>query len=254
MSPNKIVSREAWVEARKILLKQEKEFTKLRDQLSQQRRKLPWNKIEKDYFFESANGKESLSDLFGSCSQLIVYHFMFDPEWLEGCKSCSLLADHYNPAIVHLKERGVAMVTVSRAPLKKLLTFRDRMGWTFEWVSSFDSDFNRDFHVTFKPEEMEQGTAYYNYENKSFPVTEAPGISVFYKNEQGDIFHTYSSYARGLDLFINTYNLLDIVPKGRDEDDLPYTMEWVRHHDRYGDDKFVDPYLNVLSNDEINKT
>lgn len=246
MSQNKIVSREDWVASRKELLKQEKEFTQLRDKLSQQRRELPWTTVEKDYVFDGPNGKESLADLFGTCSQLIVYHFMFDPEWTEGCKSCSLLADHYSPAIVHLRQRDVSMVTVSRAPLETLLSFKDRMGWTFEWVSSFGNDFNRDFHVTFTPEEMKQGTAYYNYEHKPFPVAEAPGMSVFYKDDAGSICHTYSTYARGLDLFVNTYNFLDTVPNGRDEDGLSFTMEWVRHHDRYGDETFGDPYVQLL--------
>lgn len=167
---------------------------------------------------------------------------MFDPEWSQGCKSCSFLADHYNPAIVHLKHRDVTMVTVSRAPINKLLAFRERMGWTFKWVSSFDIDFNRDFHVTFTEEEQSRGTTNYNYDVKPFPVAEAPGISVFFKDEAGNIFHTYSSYARGLDIFIGAYNLLDIVPKGRDEDGMPI-MGWLRHHDRYGDATFVDPWL-----------
>jgi predicted dithiol-disulfide oxidoreductase (DUF899 family) len=231
---HKIVSQGQWLAARKELLKKEKEFTLLRDQLSAERRELPWVKIEKSYIFESPRGNVSLTDLFDACSQLIIYHFMFDPEWSEGCKSCSLLADHYNPLIVHLRQRDVSMVTVSRAPLGKLLAFRKRMGWTFEWVSSFGNDFNRDLHVTFTADELESKTANYNYDFKPFPVTEAPGISVFFKDNDGNIFHTYSSYARGLEIFIGAYNLLDIVPKGRDEDGLRYTMEWIRHHDRYG--------------------
>lgn len=246
---HEIVSREEWVVSRKALLEKEKEFTRLRDQLSAERRKLPRVKVEKNYVFDGPDGKETLSDLFDGRSQLIVYHFMFDPDWSEGCKSCSLLADHYNPAIVHLKHRDVSMVTISRAPLEKLLAFRKRMEWTFKWVSSFDSDFNRDFNVTFTADELESNTANYNYDFKPFPVTEAPGISVFLKDDDGNIFHTYSSYARGLDIFISTYNLLDIVPKGRDEEGLRYTMEWIRHHDRYGDDTFVDPYVELLPGD-----
>jgi predicted dithiol-disulfide oxidoreductase (DUF899 family) len=233
MKNHLIVSHDEWLSARKELLEQEKEFTRLRDKLSQQRRELPWTKLENDYVFDGPDGKESLEDLFQSNSQLIVYHFMFDPEWSDGCKSCSLLADHYNPAVIHLKQRDVTMVTVSRAPLDKLLAFQKRMDWNFKWVSSFENDFNRDFHVTFTPNELEEGTVNYNYEQKPFPMTEAPGISVFYKDENGDIFHTYSSYARGLDLFITAYNFLDLVPKGRDEGGLPFTMDWVRHHDRY---------------------
>ncbi len=234
MSDN-FVSHDEWLAARKELLQQEKEFTRVRDQLSQQRRKLPWTKVAKEYTFEGENGPESLADLFESRSQLIVYHFMFDPNWTEGCKACSFFADHYNPAIVHLQQRDVTMVTVSRAPLEKLLAFRQRMGWSFKWVSSFENDFNRDFDVTFTPEEIESGTTYYNYQNKPFPMTEAPGLSVFYKNDKNEIFHTYSTYARGLDIFIGAYNLLDVVPKGRDEQELESTMQWIRHHDRYGD-------------------
>jgi predicted dithiol-disulfide oxidoreductase (DUF899 family) len=242
MMSHKITSQAEWIAARKDLLAREKEFTRQRDELSKQRRELPWVKIEKNYVFDGPDGKETLADLFDGRSQLIVYHFMFDPEWSQGCKSCSFLADHYNPAIVHLNHRDVSMVTVSRAPINKLLAFRERMGWTFKWVSSFDSDFNRDFHVTFTEEEWSNGTRNYNYDAKPFHVTEAPGISVFFRDEAGDILHTYSSYARGLDIFIGAYNLLDIVPKGRDEDGIPI-MSWLRHHDLYGDAKFVDPWL-----------
>jgi predicted dithiol-disulfide oxidoreductase (DUF899 family) len=246
MQNHKVVSRDEWLAARKQHLIKEKEFTRLRDRLSAERRELPWVRVEKQYLFDGPDGKETLADLFEGRSQLIVYHFMFDPEWSEGCKSCSFLADQYNPSVVHLKQRDVSMVTVSRAPLEKLLSFRKRMGWTFKWASSFGNDFNRDFHVTFTAEELASNTANYNYDFKPFPVTEAPGISVFFKDDEGNIFHTYSSYARGLDIFLSTYNLLDIVPKGRDEDGLRYTMEWIRHHDRYGDDRFVDPYVKLL--------
>ncbi len=246
---HRVVSREEWLAARKELLKKEKEFTRLRDKLSVVRRDLPWVKVEKDYAFHGQGGKETLSDLFGGRSQLIVYHFMFDPDWSEGCKSCSLLADHYDSAIVHLNHRDVSMVTISRAPLDKLLAFQKRMGWTFKWVSSLDSDFNGDYHVTFTTEELESKTANYNYDFTAFPVTEAPGISVFFKDKEGNIYHTYSSYARGLDIFIGAYNLLDIVPKGRDEDSLSYGMEWVRHHDRYDDVTFVDPYVKLIPRD-----
>jgi predicted dithiol-disulfide oxidoreductase (DUF899 family) len=242
MMSHKIISQAEWVAARKDLLAREKEFTRQRDELSRRRRELPWVKVEKNYIFDGPEGKETLADLFGERSQLIVYHFMFDPEWSQGCKSCSFLADHYNPAIVHLNHRDVSMVTVSRAPINKLLAFRERMRWTFKWVSSFESDFNRDFHVTFTEEEQSRGNTNYNYEMKPFPVTEAPGMSVFFKDEAGNIFHTYSSYARGLDIFIGAYNLLDIVPKGRDEEGVP-TMSWLRHHDRYDDTTFVDPWL-----------
>ncbi len=253
MTNHQIVSKEEWLAARKELLRQEKEFTRRRDEMSRRVRELPWTKIEKDYVFDAADSKESLAELFENNSQLIVYHFMFDPDWDEGCKSCSLLADHYNPAVVHLEQRDVTMVTVSIAPLEKLLDFRERMGWTFKWVSSSGSDFNRDFGVTFTAEELEQGTANYNYENRPFPVTEAPGLSVFVKGDDGAVYHTYSTYARGLDMFISAYHLLDVVPRGRNEAGLTYSMEWVRHHDRYGDATFVDPYVDLVSEESDEK-
>jgi len=163
----------------------------------------------------------------------------FDPEWTEGCKSCSFLADHYNPAIIHLEHRDVAMVTVSRAPLEKLEAFKKRMGWTFKWVSSLGTDFNWDYHVSFTPEQKQKCEMYYNYSIGTFPSSEAPGVSVFYKSDSGELFHTYSSFARGLENFLGTYTWLDIVPKGRDEDALSYGMEWVKHHDRYQDASYV---------------
>ena len=246
MNHHPVVSHEEWVAARKRLLVKEKQFTRLRDELSQQRRELPWEKVEKEYWFEGENGRESLGDLFDGRSQLIIYHFMFDPDWEEGCKSCSFLADHYDPSVIHLKHRDVTMVTVSRAPLIKLVAFQKRMGWTIKWVSSLDSDFNRDFQVSFRPEDVEKRQVYYNYTLQSFPVAEAPGISVFYKDASGDLFHTYSSYARGLDMFIGAYHLLDIVPKGRDEAEFSYGMEWLRHKDRYGDASFIDPYADKI--------
>lgn len=250
MPQHEIVSQQQWTDARKDLLKKEKEFSQLRDELSQQRRDLPWVKVEENYIFETSDGEKSLADLFGQCSQLIVYHFMFDPDWDEGCKSCSLLADHYNPSVVHLRQRDVELVTISRAPLEKLLTFQKRMGWQFPWVSSFGNSFNRDYHVTFTQEEIETGNANYNYKVGTFPVAEAPGLSVFVKDENGDIFHTYSTYARGLDIFITAYNLIDLAPSGRNENGFTYSMEWVRHHDRYGDESFVDPYVDLLTDTE----
>ena len=239
---HQIVSSEEWLKARKELLKKEKEYSRLRDQLTRQRQQLPWLKLTKKYSFDAPEGKVSLSELFAGRSQLIVYHFMFDPEWTEGCKSCSFIADHYDASIVHLEHRDVSLVTVSRAPLAKLEAFRKRMGWNFRWVSSAGSDFNADFHVTFRPEDAAAGKADYNYALQSFPAAEAPGASVFYKEEGGDIFHTYSCYSRALETFIGAYNWLDIVPQGRDEAELSYGMEWVRHHDRYEDAGFVDPY------------
>lgn len=234
MPEHKLVSHEEWVAARKSLLDKEKEFTRARDALSREQRSIPWERVEKDYLFDSPGGKESLAALFDGRSQLIVYHFMYGSDWGEGCKSCSFLADHFNPAIVHLNQRDVSMVAVSRAPLATLDAFKRRMGWTFKWLSSEGSDFNRDFHVSFTQDEVDSGKAYYNYGPNGFAVTEAPGASVFYKDADGALFHTYSVYARGLDIFMNAYNWLDIVPKGRDEDDLSYGMEWLRLHDAYG--------------------
>lgn len=234
---HKVVSREEWIKARKAHLAKEKEFTRLRDQLSAERRELPWVKIEKHYVFDTPNGKETLADLFERRSQLIVYHFMFGPEWEEGCKSCSFLADHIDGGLIHLAHRDVTVVVVSRAPLPKIAAFKQRMGWRFKWVSSYGSDFNSDYHVSFTKDDVAKGMTYYNYQvRESHGEGEAPGVSVFYKNPNGDIFHTYSAYARGLDLLVGSYNYLDLVPKGRDEDGLPFTMDWVRHHDRYNDD------------------
>lgn len=205
----------------------------MRDQISQLRRELPWEKVEKDYEFEGPNGASRLSDLFQGRNQLIIYHFMLGPDWDAGCKSCSFIADHFNPAIVHLNQRDVSMVAVSRAPMKVLEQYKKRMGWDFLWVSSFKNDFNQDYNVSFSEEEVERGDAYYNYKEKGFPSTEAPGASVFYKDKDGTIYHTYSVYERGLDMFITAYHYLDIVPKGRNESDLSYTMEWLKRHDEY---------------------
>ena len=234
MNNHEVASAEEWLAARKALLAKEKEFSRLRDKLTRERAALPWRAVHKEYVFEGPAGKETLADLFEDRSQLLVYHFMFGPDWEDGCKSCSLLADHYAPAIVHLNQRDVSFVTVSRAPLEKLEAFKKRMGWQFKWVSSLGNDFNWDFHVSFTDEEQERGKCYYNYTETSFPASEGPGISAFYKGDDGQVLHTYSSFARGLDMLIGAYNLLDIAPKGRDEDNLAYTMEWVRHHDRYG--------------------
>jgi predicted dithiol-disulfide oxidoreductase (DUF899 family) len=236
----KVVSPAEWLAARKELLTKEKEFTRLRDELSRQRRELPRVKVEKQYLFGSAKGKQTLADLFDGRSQLIVYHFMFGPGWKEGCPSCSFLADGFDSARIHLAQRDATLVVVSRATLPEIEAFQKRMGWQFPWVSSFGSDFNFDYHVSFSKEEIAQGKLYYNYEVTKFPSEEGPGASVFYKNREGDIFHTYSTYARGLDILLTTYNFLDLTPKGRDEEALPHTMAWVRHHDRYGDARIVD--------------
>lgn len=235
MESHKVVSREEWLAARQQHLAKEKEFTRLRDELSQQRRELPWEKVEKKYIFDGPNGKETLSDLFAGRSQLIVYHFMFGPDWNEGCKSCSFWADNFNNIIVHLNQRDATMVAISKAPLEKLLAFQKRMGWSFKWLSSLNNDFNRDYHVSFTPEELEKGEMYYNYRIGKFGRDEAPGLSVFYKDTEGTVFHTYSCYGRGLDMLNGTYHHLDVVPKGRDEAGLSYPQEWVKHHDRYGD-------------------
>jgi predicted dithiol-disulfide oxidoreductase (DUF899 family) len=229
---HEIVSPEHWIAKRKELLQKEKEFTRLGDQLSAEKRKLPWVRVEKAYVFEGSRGPEALGDLFDGRSQLIVYHFMFGPDWEEGCATCSLVADNIDGNGVHLAHRDVTLVVVSRARLPQIEAFKKRMGWRFKWVSSFGNDFNRDYRVSFTNQEMTQN--YYNYDSSGFPREEAPGVSVFYKDASGDIFHTYSSYARGPEFLIGAYGYLDLVPKGRDEDALPYTMAWIRHHDRYG--------------------
>jgi Uncharacterized protein conserved in bacteria len=235
-----VVSQDQWVAARKALLAKEKEFTQVRDQLSAARRELPWVKVEKAYAFDGPAGRETLADLFGGRSQLMVYHFMLGPGWKEGCPSCSFLADHFDGAAIHLVQRDVTLVVVSRAPLAEIEAYKRRMGWRFKWVSSFGSDFNHDFHVSFPPEEKASGRVEYNYAMGSFPSEEAPGLSAFAKNDTGEVFHTYSAYARGLDILVGAYNFLDMAPKGRDEDGLAWSMAWIRHHDRY-DGAVVDP-------------
>jgi len=240
MDAHKVVSHDEWIAARKAHLAEEKAFTRARDALSRKRRELPWEKIEKAYVFDAANGRATLADLFAGKSQLIVYHFMLGPDWEEGCPNCSLLADHFDGAVVHLAQRDVAFVVVSHAPLAQIETFKRRMGWNFKWVSSFGCDFNFDYQVSASPQEKAKGVVYYNYEETTFPSDERPGASVFYKNAAGDIFHTYSSYGRGLDLLIGAYNFLDLAPKGRDEAGLAYGMAWVRHHDRY-EGAIIDP-------------
>ncbi len=229
----RIVSREDWLAERKWLLAKEKELTKARDQLSAARRDLPWVKIDKPYVFDSANGPRSLADLFDGRSQLIVYHFMLGPGWMQGCPSCSYLADHFGGALPHLAQRDVSFTAVSRAPLSEIAAYKKRMGWGFDWVSSHRNDFNRDFHVSFTADELKDGKAYYNYAMGTFGSEEAPGMSVFAKDETGAVFHTYSTYARGLDILAGAYNMLDLVPKGRDEAALLWPMAWVRRHDEY---------------------
>ena len=235
-----IVSRDEWLAARKKLLAREKQLTHERDAVAAERRQLPWVQVEKNYVFDSPGGKKTLADLFAGKSQLIVYHFMFGPEWNEGCPSCSFNMDHTDGALVHLAQRDVSFAAISRAPLSKIEAFQKRMGWRFHWVSSYVTDFNYDYRASFTEEEMAKGKVDYNFDLVEFPSAEAPGFSVFYKDRDGRVFHTYSAYARGTESFVNTYNYLDVVPKGRDEDGLSFTMSWVRHHDRYADGHLAD--------------
>ena len=232
-----VVSMDRWVSERKALLAHEKELTHLRDQIARERRALPWVRIDKSYGFDAPEGQRTLGELFEGRRQLIVQHFMFGPGWEQGCPSCSYMADHSDGMNVHLAHRDVTLVAISRAPLAEIERFRRRMGWQFRWVSSFGSDFNHDFHVSFTAQERAKGKVYYNYGMVDFPAEEAPGLSVFIKDDAGTIFHTYSTYGRGVEVMMGTYNLLDLTPKGRDEDNLSHTMEWVRHHDRYEPDK-----------------
>jgi predicted dithiol-disulfide oxidoreductase (DUF899 family) len=235
-----VVSQEKWIEARKALLAKEKEFTRQRDELSRQRRELPWVKVGKNYVFDGPAGKQTLEELFAGRNQLVIYHFMLGPGWKEGCKSCSYLADHFDGTLVHLANRDVTLAVVSRAPIAEIQAFQKRMGWHFNWVSAYDNSFNFDYNVSFTMDEV-KGEVNYNYAMQAFPSEEAPGLSVFYKNESGEVFHTYSAYARGLDILVGVYNFLDLTPKGRDEDGLPHTMSWVRHHDRYDHGYAVEP-------------
>lgn len=230
-----VVSHEDWLAARRTFLVKEKEFSQMREELARQRRALPWEKIEKQYTFEGPNGKETLAELFGKHSQLVVYHFMFDPEDSEGCPHCSFWADSFNGGSIHLPHRDVNFVAISRAPLSKIKPFKQRMGWNFKWLSSFQSDFNYDYKISFTPEEAHSQTAFYNYTQTDPGPLDREGISVFYKDEDGKLFHTYSCFARGIDMMNTTYQFLDLVPKGRDEAHLPEPQDWVRHHDRYKD-------------------
>jgi predicted dithiol-disulfide oxidoreductase (DUF899 family) len=232
MLEREIVSEADWLVARKDLLTREKEFTRQRDALSAARRALPMVKVEKEYVFDGPKGKETLADLFDGRSQLIVYHFMLGPGWDEGCKSCSYLADHFDGANWHLPHRDVTLVVISRAPIGEVQAYQKRMGWRFNWVSSNANDFNFDYHVSFTKKDEAKNKAYYNYRLDEFLNDELPGLSVFYKDENGDVFHTYSTYGRGLDTLVGTYNFLDLVPKGRDENP-DSTMDWVRRHDQY---------------------
>jgi predicted dithiol-disulfide oxidoreductase (DUF899 family) len=248
LNDRRIVSEEEWVKARTELLKKEKEFTALRDQLSQQQRDLPWVAVDKEYVFEGKNGKQTLSELFDGRSQLLVYHFMFDSSWNAGCPSCSFWADNFNGIIVHLNRRDVTMIAVSHAPYGKLAAYQKRMGWDFKWVSSYDTDFNFDYHVSFTQDQLAKKEDSYNYTDQAW-MSEREGISVFYKDPAGRVFHTYSAYARGIDMLNAAYNYLDLVPKGRDEVGHAFPQFWVRRHDEYGDPRRIDTeYYDVTKN------
>jgi predicted dithiol-disulfide oxidoreductase (DUF899 family) len=234
LEDHKIVSENEWIEARKALLKKEKELTILGDQLNQQRRELPWKEVNKEYVFEGPNGKQTLRELFDGRSQLIVYHFMFDPTWEAACLHCSFWADNFNCIIVHLNQRDVTMIGVSRAPYSKLAAYEKRMGWDFKWVSSYDTDFNFDYHVSFTPEELDRKETFYNYNLQDTHSSEREGVSVFYKDPADRVYHTYSAYARGIDMLNVAYHCLDLVPKGRDEAGHEFPQFWVRRHDEYG--------------------
>ena len=230
-----IVSREGWIAARKELLRKEKEHTRQRDALAAERRRLPWVKIEKGYTFVAPDGRKTLADLFEGRRQLIVYHFMLGPGWGEGCRGCSFVADHVDGANLHLPHAGATFVAVSRAPLPEIEAYKKRMDWKFPWVSSFESDFNHDFHVSFTPEDLANGKVAYNYDLNEGD-DELPGASIFYKNAGGDIFHTYSTYARGLEPLVTAYSYLDLLPQGRSENGPGYNMgDWMRRHDQYPD-------------------
>src|ERR1044072_1149851 len=226
-----IVSQDKWIKVRKELLINEKEFTHARDQINQKRRELPWVRVDKEYVFNGPKGKQILSELFDGKSQLIVYHFMFGPDWEAGCPSCSFWADNFNNIIIHLNQRDVSMIAISRAPYDKIAAYQKRMGWNFHWVSSYDNDFNFDYHVSFTREELTKKEVFYNYILQDTGVSDKEGISVFYKNPSGQIFHTYSTFERGIDAFNVAYDYLDIVPKGRDEEGYAFPRYWVRRHD-----------------------
>jgi predicted dithiol-disulfide oxidoreductase (DUF899 family) len=232
MENRKVVSQKEWLVARRKLLAKEKKFSKLRDELNRQRRELPWVKVEKEYVFDAPTGKVTLGDLFGRTSQLIIYHFMFGPGWGEGCEHCSFWADHFDSVNFHIGQRDTAFAVVSRAPWKEIEPFKKRMGWKFRWVSSFNSDFNFDFNVSFTPEQVKSGVLPYNYGKYKAKIEEKEGASAFYRDKDGTVFHTYSTYERGIDLMNTTYNLLDLTAKGRDENP-EHTQDWVRYHDEY---------------------
>jgi predicted dithiol-disulfide oxidoreductase (DUF899 family) len=242
LTGHRVVSREEWLKERIALLAEEKEFTRQRDDLTARVRELPWVRVDKNYVFDGLKGRQTLADLFGPHSQLIVYHFMYDPTWSQGCKSCSFVADHYNNLVIHLAHRDISFMTVSKAPFEKLEAFRKRMGWTFPWVSAAHTDFSHDFGVSFTDQELASDKTVYNFTDKPYPIRELPGLSVFYKDVNEDIYHTYSTFARGLEEFLTAYRYVDVTPKGRDEAQTG-GMGWLRHHDRYDGTPFVDPWM-----------
>lgn len=229
MTEHPVVSREEWLRARQGLLEREKEMTRMRDRLAEERRSMPWVRVEKTYVFDAPDGKKTLADLFDNRSQLILHHFMFHPDWTAGCKTCSFDADHAEGALVHLENHDVSYVHVSRAPLEKIEIYRQRMGWKAMWVSSFNSDFNYDYHASFTPEDLAAGKVFYNFRLQE-GIEEVPGLSVFFRDDDGAVYHTYSSYARGNEEVLGTYMYLDITPKGRNETEI---MDWIRRHDEY---------------------
>ncbi|MBM4118991.1 DUF899 domain-containing protein [bacterium] len=234
MPNHPVVSRQEWLVAREVLLAKEKELTVLRDDLARQRRELPWVQVTKPYVFEGPDGQQSLSDLFAARRQLIVYHFMYAPDWTEGCPICSFWADNFERIPIHLAHRDATLVAISRAPYEKLAAYRRRMGWTFPWYSSHGSEFNYDFQVSRTREQVGSGNDEPS-SRRSMALAEFPGISVFYRDEAGDVYHTYSTYERGLDMLNGAYHYLDLLPKGRDEAGLPWTMAWLRRRDQYED-------------------
>ncbi|HUB15861.1 MAG TPA: thioredoxin family protein [Acetobacteraceae bacterium] len=247
---HQIVSRDEWLNARKQLLAREKAFTRMRDELNAERLALPWVKVEKTYIFEGPNGPETLADLFDGRSQLVIKHFMFGPDWNEGCVGCSFEMDQISGALVHLQHHDVTYIAVARAPFEKFDAFRRRMGWSMKFVSSYGSDFNYDFHVSFRPEEVAKGEAYYNYGVRPIGIDELSGRSVFYKDEAGNIFHTYSSFARGGEMNLNAYAVLDVTPKGRNETVNGNLTDWVRLHDRYDDGSAVNPQGRTIAEED----
>ncbi len=228
-----VVSADEWIAERKKLLAREKELTRLNDETAALRRALPWVRMSKQYLFDTLDGPRTLAELFAGRSQLMVQHFMLGPGWQQGCPSCSFMADHTDGMTLHLAARDVTFVAVSRAPLAEIMQFRQRMGWRFNWASSHSNEFNYDMHVSFRPEHRIDGEVFYNFAMTPFPSDEAPGLSLFYRNDGGEVFHTYSTFGRGAEVMMGTYPMLDLAPRGRAERDVPYKMEWVRHHDRY---------------------